>query len=140
MVAGAHTNASVVHRFKPETLLRWVLPVELMFAATGLVLTYLEWGGLVSLIPGICCLLFANGFVPGNASALALSRHGEAAGAASALIGTLQAGVSAGVMGLLSALGDSQREMTLVQTCALAAALIILVAGGVYRRGHSPRP
>ncbi|MDR1119177.1 MAG: multidrug effflux MFS transporter, partial [Bifidobacteriaceae bacterium] len=102
LVAGAQANAAVVHRFRPERLLLAALPVELALALVGLGLSFTGWGGLWGMALGVSAILFMNGFVPGNASALALTRHGEAAGAASALIGCVQAGCSAGVMALLA--------------------------------------
>jgi DHA1 family bicyclomycin/chloramphenicol resistance-like MFS transporter len=141
MVAGAQANAAVVHRFQPRRLLMAALPVELGFALAGFVLSFFSWGGLWPMVFGVSALLFMNGFVPGNASALALTRHGEAAGAASALIGCVQAGCSAGVMALLAWMGDTQRDMTAVQSGVLALALAIVMAGGLSRRrldGQSP--
>jgi DHA1 family bicyclomycin/chloramphenicol resistance-like MFS transporter len=129
LIAGAQANASVVHRFSPAKLLRWVLPVELAVAVAGFAFSFTHFGGLWGLVAGVSVLLFLNGFVPSNASALALTRHGEAAGAASALIGSLQAAFVAGVMALLSALGDSQHDMTGVQAGALAGAWLIVLAG-----------
>jgi DHA1 family bicyclomycin/chloramphenicol resistance-like MFS transporter len=138
MVAGAQVNAALVYRFKPKTLLLAALPVELGFALTGLAVSFTDWFGLWGMIGGIGAMLFMNGLVPANSSALALSRHGEAAGAASALIGTVQLGFSALVMSLLSVLGDTQREMAAVQSGVLIAALGIVLLGGGYRRSRPP--
>jgi DHA1 family bicyclomycin/chloramphenicol resistance-like MFS transporter len=134
MVIGAQVNAALVYRFKPKALLLVALPVELALAVAGLALTLVGWGGLWGLVAGVAALLFMSGMVPANASALALSRHGEASGAASALIGTTQLGFTALVMSLLSLLGDSQHEMVAVQAAVLAVALGIVLAGGGYRR------
>jgi DHA1 family bicyclomycin/chloramphenicol resistance-like MFS transporter len=139
MVAGAQVNAALVYRFKPKALLLMALPIELGFALVGLAVSFTDWGGLWGMVAGIAAMLFMNGLVPANSSALALSRHGEAAGAASALIGTVQLGFTAVVMSVLSILGDTQREMALVQSVVLAAALAIVLVGGGYRRpGRSP--
>jgi DHA1 family bicyclomycin/chloramphenicol resistance-like MFS transporter len=134
MVGGAQLNAALVFRFRPKSLLLAALPIELAFAVAGLAFSFVEWGGLWTMVAGMAALLFMNGLVPANASALALSRHGEASGAASALIGTTQLGFTALVMVVLSLLGDTQREMVLVQVVVLAAALAIVLAGGGYRR------
>ncbi|MDR1442734.1 MAG: multidrug effflux MFS transporter [Bifidobacteriaceae bacterium] len=134
LVAGAQLNAALVYRFNPKNLLLVALPVELGIAVAGLLFSFVGWGGLWGMVGGIAGLLFMNGMVPANSSALALSRHGEASGAASALIGTVQLGFTALVMFTLSILGDSQREMASVQAVVLAIALIIVLAGGGYRR------
>jgi DHA1 family bicyclomycin/chloramphenicol resistance-like MFS transporter len=133
LVAGAQVNAAVVHRFHPRRLLMAVLPVELGFALAGLTFSFLDWGGLWGMVAGVAGMVFANGFVPGNASDLALARHGDNAGASAAMIGFVQAGCSAGVMALLSWMGDTQRDMTAVQSGALALALVIVLVGGASR-------
>ncbi|MDR3360068.1 MAG: multidrug effflux MFS transporter [Bifidobacteriaceae bacterium] len=134
MVAGAQANAALVYRFHPRRLLAVVLPIEVGFALAGFAFSFFDWGGLWGLVFGVAALLFANGFVPGNATALALTRHGEAAGAASALIGCIQAACSAGVMALLAWMGDSQRDMTAVQASVLTLAWVIVLVGGASRR------
>jgi DHA1 family bicyclomycin/chloramphenicol resistance-like MFS transporter len=136
MVGGAQLNAALVYRFKPKSLLLFALPMQLVFALAGLVLGIVGWGGLPGLIAGMSVLLFLNGLVPANASALALSRHGESSGAASALIGTTQLGATAAVMAVMSLVGENQRDMISVQVAVLAGALIIVLAGGGYRRAR----
>jgi DHA1 family bicyclomycin/chloramphenicol resistance-like MFS transporter len=136
MVGGAQLNAALVFRFKPKNLLLAALPVELCLALAGLGFSFIDWGGMWGMVAGMAGLLFMNGMVPANASALALSRHGEVAGAASALIGTTQLGFTAVVMAVLSILGDSQREMAAVQSVVLAVALVIVLVGGGYRRAR----
>jgi DHA1 family bicyclomycin/chloramphenicol resistance-like MFS transporter len=134
MVAGAQVNAAVVHRFAPKRLLTVVLPIELGFALAGLAAALANWGSLWTLVPGVAVLVFANGFVPANASALALTRHGEAAGAAAAMISCVQSICAASVTGLLSTIGDTPRDMTAVQSGALAIALLIVVCGWLLGR------
>ena len=51
-------------------------------------------------------VLFAVGLVLPNAPALALARHGEAAGTAAALLGAIQFGVGAIVSPLVGVLGN----------------------------------
>ncbi|MDR2454591.1 MAG: multidrug effflux MFS transporter [Bifidobacteriaceae bacterium] len=137
MVAGAQANAAAVYRFSPKRLLMAVLPVELAFAAAGFAVSFWDGAGLWLMVPGVAAMLFAGGFVPGNAAALALTRHGEAAGAAAALMGCIQSACSAGVMALLSWVGDTQRDMTAVQSGVLALALGIVLAGRLAARRRS---
>jgi DHA1 family bicyclomycin/chloramphenicol resistance-like MFS transporter len=138
MVGGAQVNAALVFRFKPKAMLLFALPVELALALAGFAFSYVGFGGLWGLVAGVAALVFMNGMVPSNASALALTRHGEASGAASALIGTIQLASAACVMAILAVLGDSQRDMTAIQSVVLALALVIVLAGGGYR--HRPVP
>ena len=70
----------------------------LAFAATG-------FGGLPALLVSLWVVLAAAGLAMPNAPALALSRHGEAAGTASALLGAVQFGVGAVAAPLVGVLG-----------------------------------
>src|SRR5665648_995184 len=94
LVAGAQLNGWLVHRVAPIRILRAALPVAILLALTLLVIAHTGAGGLIGLLMPLWFLLAVNGLVPPNASALALTRHGERAGTAAALIGSLQAGVA----------------------------------------------
>jgi DHA1 family bicyclomycin/chloramphenicol resistance-like MFS transporter len=73
---------------------------------------------------------------PPNASALALSRHGEMAGTAAAFIGGTQALVSGIVAPLVGVLGGTTLAMTGVMAGAsLAALLVLALATPAYRSG-----
>jgi DHA1 family bicyclomycin/chloramphenicol resistance-like MFS transporter len=144
LILGAQANAAAVRRFTPQALLRTAVPVALTAAVVLLALTMADAGGLAGLLVPLCVVLFVNGMGPPNATALALSRHGEAAGAASALIGTMQAAMSAVIMASMAAIGEGQLGMAGVQVGVLTVALLVLVAGGYYRRarpgkGTAPR-
>jgi DHA1 family bicyclomycin/chloramphenicol resistance-like MFS transporter len=134
LVVGAQANAAVVHRFEPKRLLRVMLPLELGCVLGGLGAALIPWGGLAALVAFVVATLVVSGFVPSNATALALSRHGARAGAASALIGFMQSAFTVLVVGVLSAWGDTQAQMAAVQTAGLVLALAALAAGGAYRR------
>jgi len=64
-----------------------------------------------------------------NTPALALTRHGEAAGTAAAMLGCVQFGVGAGIAPLVGLLGSSAAAMGAVMlvVTVLAAALMIAV-------------
>jgi DHA1 family bicyclomycin/chloramphenicol resistance-like MFS transporter len=83
-------------------------------------------------------ILFAAGLGLPNAPALALSRHGEAAGTAAALLGAVQFGVGAAVAPLVGTLGNDALAMGLVVVTALVLALAVLV--GVVRPWQLPEP
>ena len=62
-----------------------------------------------------------------NAPALALARHGEAAGTASALLGAIQMGVGAIVSPLVGILGNDAIAMGAVMTGGAVVALAVLL-------------
>jgi len=73
--------------------------------------------------------------LPPNASALALSRHGERAGAAAAVIGSLQAGLAGTVSPLVGVLGEDGVAMATVILGIMVAALVVVAVGTpAYRR------
>ena len=63
-------------------------------------------GGLWAVAISLWAVLFACGLALPNAPALALSRHGEAAGTAAALLGAVQFGVGALVSPVVGLLGN----------------------------------
>ena len=72
-------------------------------------------------------VLFAGGLALPNAPALALSRHGEAAGTAAALLGAVQFGVGALVSPLVGILGNNAPAMAAVVASGMVLALAVLV-------------
>ncbi|WP_448631539.1 multidrug effflux MFS transporter [Cellulomonas soli] len=94
LVGGAQVNAALVRRVSPIRIVRVVQPVSVSLTIVLLVLALTGAGGLPALLVVLWAILALVNFVPPNASALALSRHGQIAGTAAAFIGALQAGVS----------------------------------------------
>ena len=92
LVAGAQVNASLVRRVAPIRILRVVLPISVTLALVLLGIALTGWGGLAALLVVLWLILFMVNFVPPNASALALTRHGAIAGTAAAVIGATQSG------------------------------------------------
>nr|WP_253289653.1 hypothetical protein [Verrucosispora sioxanthis] len=73
-----------------------------------------------------------------NAPALALTRHGEAAGTASALLGAVQFGIGAVAAPLVGVLGTGAVAMALVIAGGMVSALVVLVV--VVRPGQLSVP
>ncbi len=118
-------------------VLRWSSPAQVLVAATvagalaGGVLLALAGtgtGGLWGVVLPLWAVLFASGLALPNAPALALSRHGEAAGTAAALLGAVQFGVGAAVAPLVGVLGNDAVAMGAVVVAALVLAIAVLVA------------
>jgi DHA1 family bicyclomycin/chloramphenicol resistance-like MFS transporter len=135
LVAGAQVNAALVRRVAPIRIVRVVLPVSLGLTLVLLSIAITGWGGLAALLVVLWLILAMVNFVPPNASALALSRHGEVAGTAAAVIGATQAGVSGIVSPLSGLLGGDAVAMAAVMVGASVAALLVLsLATPAYHR------
>jgi MFS transporter, DHA1 family, multidrug resistance protein len=85
-------------------------------------------GGLVGFVVPLFVLLGSIGFVLPNAPALALSRHGEAAGTAAALLGATQFGLGALIAPLVGVLGNDAPAMSITMTAGSAVAWVALGA------------
>jgi len=136
LVGGAQINASLVRRVAPIHILGCALPLLLVATVVLLVIALTGAGGLFGLLAALWVTLGLIQFIPPNASAIALSRHGEIAGTAAAFIGAMQAGVAGVVSPLVGILGGDARAMCLVMIASASAALLILAtATPAYRRG-----
>ncbi|WP_413452287.1 multidrug effflux MFS transporter [Georgenia phoenicis] len=135
LVIGAQVNAAIVERFAPLHIMRVAVPVALVLAVALYVIALRDIGGLVGIVVPLWLLLAVNSFVPPNASALALSRHGERAGSAAALIGAAQAGLAGVVSPLVGVLGEDAVAMGTVIVGVMVLALLVLALGTpAYRR------
>ncbi|MEK8228439.1 hypothetical protein NKG05_24005 [Oerskovia sp. M15] len=95
-------------------ILRTALVLQGVFAVGLLVVALTGAGGLIGLLAALWLTLSLQGLIPANASALALSRHGEMAGTAAAVIGAFQAGVAGLVSPLVGVLGGDEVAMSAV--------------------------
>jgi DHA1 family bicyclomycin/chloramphenicol resistance-like MFS transporter len=128
-------------------LLRWFSPQQLLVAGTvagaaaGAALVVLAGtgtGGLPAVAGSLWAVLFACGLALPNAPALALSRHGDAAGTAAALLGAIQFGVGAVVSPVVGLLGNDAVAIGTVVVSALVLAIGVLVV--VVRPWQLPEP
>ncbi|ATO12507.1 Bcr/CflA family drug resistance efflux transporter [Micromonospora sp. WMMA2032] len=127
LIGATQYNVRLLRRYPPQRILVASLGVGTLaglalvaFAATGL-------GGLPALLVSLWVVLAAAGLAMPNAPALALSRHGEAAGTASALLGAVQFGVGAVAAPLVGVLGTGAVAMALVVAGGMVAALAVLL-------------
>ncbi|GHJ08122.1 Bcr/CflA family drug resistance efflux transporter [Micromonospora humidisoli] len=126
LIGAAQYNVRLLRRYSPQRILVTSLSIGtlaglalLAFAATG-------FGGLPALLVTLWVVLAAAGLAMPNAPALALSRHGEAAGTASALLGAVQFGVGAVAAPMVGVLGNGAVAMALVVAGGMVAALAVL--------------
>jgi MFS transporter, DHA1 family, multidrug resistance protein len=126
LIAATQLNPVLLRRFEP----RQVLFAGVVVAAAGaaLMLALATAGaGLIGLLLPLWLTLFAVGFALPNAPAVALSRHGESAGTAAALLGAVQFGTGALVSPLVGILGNDSVAMSTVIAAGLALSLVVLV-------------
>ena len=118
-------------------LLRWLTPRQVLtrslWVGTGAALLLLATtatgiGGLVGVLVPLALLIASCGLAFPNTPALALSRHGESAGTAAALLGAMQFGIAGGAAPLVGLLGTSSPvPMAAVMTAATATALLLML-------------
>jgi DHA1 family bicyclomycin/chloramphenicol resistance-like MFS transporter len=126
LITATQLNVRLLRRWSPSQILISALAfgavaglVLLLFAATG-------FGGLVGVLIPLWLVLGAAGLAFPNAPALALSRHGETAGTAAALLGAVQFGVGALAAPLVGVLGVGATAMALVVAGGVVAANVVL--------------
>ena len=127
LITATQLNVRLLRRWTPSQILVSALAfgavaglVLLLFAATG-------FGGIAGVLVPLWLVLASAGLAFPNAPALALSRHGEAAGTAAALLGAAQFGVGALAAPLVGILGVGATAMALVVAGGMVAANLVLV-------------
>ncbi|MQA15773.1 MAG: Bcr/CflA family efflux MFS transporter [Pseudonocardiaceae bacterium] len=127
VIGASQVNAYLLRWFEPRQLL---LAAVLGAATAGLLLlaaALTGFGGLGGLLVPLWAVLFAVGLALPNAPALALERHGEAAGTAASLLGAIQFGTGAVVSPLVGDVGNDATAMGAVMATAMLLALAVLV-------------
>jgi MFS transporter, DHA1 family, multidrug resistance protein len=105
IVLGTQLNPLLLLRFRPSQVLTAAVLVATAGAAVLVVVTATGFGGLVGVLVPLVLIVGCCGLALPNTPALALSRHGEAAGTAAALLGSVQFGVGAFTAPLVGLLG-----------------------------------
>jgi DHA1 family bicyclomycin/chloramphenicol resistance-like MFS transporter len=128
LIAATQLNPVLLRRWSPGQVLVGGTTGAALAGAVLLVLAAFDRGGLIGVALPLWAVLFAAGLAMPNAPALALSRHGEAAGAAAALLGAVQFGIGAAVSPVVGLLGNDAVAMGTVILAGLTSALLVLVA------------
>lgn len=126
LVGGAQVNAALVHRIAPLRILRTAQVLIVALSVVLVVLGVTGAGGLPALLVVLFCTVSFVNLVGPNANALALTRHGEVAGTAAAVSGSLQALIGGAVTPLSGLLGGDARAMTSVMVTAAVLGLVVL--------------
>lgn len=127
LIGATQLNPVLLRRFEPRQVL---LAAAVAGAAAGLLLLAIAatgFGGLLGVLVGVWLTLFSTGLVLPNAPAVALARHGEAAGTAAALLGAVQFSVGAAISPVVGLLGNDARAMAAVMAGGLVLSLTVLV-------------
>ncbi|MGY1639920.1 multidrug effflux MFS transporter [Geodermatophilus sp. SYSU D00703] len=127
LIAATQLNPVVLRRWTSAQVLVAGIVTGTVAGAVLLVLALTGTGGLAGVVVPLWAVLFSGGLALPNAPALALSRHGESAGAAAALLGAVQFGVGASVAPLVGVLGNDAAAMGTVVVGALLVAIGVLV-------------
>jgi MFS transporter, DHA1 family, multidrug resistance protein len=128
LIAATQANPLLLRRFSPQQLLVAGTVAGAVGGAALVILAGTGTGGLPAVVLSLWVVLFACGLALPNAPALALSRHGEAAGTAAALLGAVQFGVGAVVSPVVGLLGNDAVAIGIVVVSALTLAIVVLVA------------
>ena len=126
MIVMTQLNPVLVGRFGPVRVMSVGVLVAASGAAALLVTALTEFGGMAGFLVPLGVILAAAGICFPNAPAIALSRHGEVAGTAAALLGASQFLVAGSVAPLVGALDDGSgvaMASIIVGTTTVAATL-----------------
>jgi DHA1 family bicyclomycin/chloramphenicol resistance-like MFS transporter len=126
LIAASQINRPLLDRFPPRSLLLASLAAET--AAGGAVVVAAALGNLIALAAALFLLVSTFGMIAPNATALALDRHPERAGTASALLGGIQSVIGASVAPLvgIAAPGHGMPMAIAIVSAAVLALLSLL--------------
>jgi DHA1 family bicyclomycin/chloramphenicol resistance-like MFS transporter len=125
MIAASQINGRMSHRVPLWRVLRTANLFQLAAGVLLLLTVLTGMGGLAGVYAGVFVYVAAQGFVFPNGSAIAMMRHGNIAGTASALLGTNQFMIAAVTTTLLGFIDNPAVPMALVIAgCGVAATLL----------------
>ncbi|MCU7730384.1 multidrug effflux MFS transporter [Actinoplanes sp. KI2] len=125
LIGATQLNVRLLRRWTPQQILAGSLLAGLGFGLILLILAVTEVGGLAGILIPLWLVLAMVGLAMPNAPALALSRHGETAGTAAALLGAVQFGVGALAAPLVGVLGVGAVAMAIVVFGGMLAATLV---------------
>jgi DHA1 family bicyclomycin/chloramphenicol resistance-like MFS transporter len=128
MIAMTQLNPILLKRFSPVAILAAAVALALAGSLALFATSVTGTGGLLGFMIPLFFVASAAGLSFPNAPAIALSRHGEAAGTASALLGSSQFLIGGMVAPLVGMLGNGTAvpmAVIMVATTGLATALVL---------------
>jgi MFS transporter, DHA1 family, multidrug resistance protein len=130
IVLGTQLNPVLLRRFRPSQVLTFAVVAATTASGAMLLTTATGFGGLFGLLVPLSLVVTCCGLALPNTPALALSRHGEAAGTAAAMLGAVQFGVGAVTAPLVGVLGTSTAvpmAAVIFTGAGLAAVLLLTI-------------
>ena len=129
MIAMTQLNPVLVRRWGPARILRIGVGISLLATTTLMLTSLFEIGGLAGFLVPLWVAMAGFGLSMPNSPALALSRHGEAAGTAAAVLGAAQFGIGGLVSPLVGVLsnGTAVPMAAIMATATLIASIILFV-------------
>jgi MFS transporter, DHA1 family, multidrug resistance protein len=138
LIVSSQVNVALLRRFGPGTILSAALSVAAVAGIVLLANAVTGTGGLFGIVVPIWVILATVALCGPNATALALSAHGERAGAAAALLGAAQFAVGAAVAPL-TGLGEAGSAVPMAATIAGALLLAAVLVRWVLRPAGAVR-
>ena len=121
LIACSQINARLLARYSPQQILRCAVVVPMIAGSALLILRLCDVAGLPVLLPALFFAVGSLGLITPNGAALALQHQGARAGAATALLGTLQFGLATLSSSAIS-LWQAQNELPLATVIAVCGA------------------
>ncbi len=126
LIGTTQFNPVLLRRTSPQVLLTVAVVAGLGSAILLVVAAATGVGGLFGVAVPLWLVLASAGLGLPNAPALALSRHGESAGTAAAMLGAVQFGVGAAVSPVVGLLGNDALALGVVVLAAAVLAVLVL--------------
>jgi DHA1 family bicyclomycin/chloramphenicol resistance-like MFS transporter len=140
LVLASQLNRWLLARWRSETILSAALLIDVLAGLLLLLVAATRLGGLPGLLAPLFICIASVGLISPNTTAVAMEPHGRIAGSASALLGTLQFVLGAGVGALVGALynGTALPMAATIAACEIAALVTFqtLAARPVLRRAY----
>jgi DHA1 family bicyclomycin/chloramphenicol resistance-like MFS transporter len=140
MILGSQLNPPLLTRFAPERIAGVAVTVMVL---SGLVLIGLQTtglGGMPGFLAPVMVMLAAGWLAIPNTTAAALSRHGQAAGTAAAVVGACQFTVGALVAPMVGVLGNDGLATASAMTTSAALAAFALIGVATRRPAAASQP
>ena len=125
IITASQINRWLAARVEAMRIVGTMLAVAMVSSLVLLVDAYSGFGGFAGILVPLFCFISCHGFVLPNTTALAMAPHGQVAGSASALMGTIQFVLGATTGGLVGAFanGTAVPLAAVIAGCGVAAFL-----------------
>ncbi|MDT0200985.1 multidrug effflux MFS transporter [Nocardioides sp. AE5] len=130
LITATQVNPTLLRRWRIMDVMTAAMVVSALASTSLVVLGATGVGGIAGAVVPLVVVLACNGLVSPNVPALALNRHGEAAGSAAAVLGFLQFGIGgavAPVVGLFDSVTTVPMGVVMASVVLTALALMVFV-------------